>query len=223
MTPAASRWMAVGGLLGLSIAAIGAMHTGAGRQLLARLGVPCPVDQVDAAQVTRLREAGLRDARGLGTAPARPALGMVLGRTTREDVRAWQAAHRAECVELVRGATYLRCRGVAADAFGVAGPPVSEAWFSFGPDGRLAGVDLYRRGLDDPGAVQAWSDAQARLARALGTPTRAFGDASPRVLHASALQTARLEYRYRDYLAVVTAVNLPHAGLAVREQYIDAR
>jgi hypothetical protein len=84
------------------------------------------------------------------------------------------------------------------------------------------GVDVYRRGLDDDGAATAWSDAAHRLRAALGEPSRSFGDATPAVLRASALQTARIEYRYREYVASVTAANLPHAGLAVREQYLSA-
>lgn len=209
--------------LAVAFAAVGALHTPAGRQLMQRLGVPCPVDRASADQVTALRETGLRDLRGRVPAPAMTALGVELGRTTVEDVRAWQQRHAAACDAITRGYAYLRCRGVAADALGAAGPPVSELWFSFGPDGRLVGVDLYRRGLADAGEAQAWADARERLERTLGSPAQALGDASPQVLRASALRTARIEYRYADLVATLTAANLPHAGLAVREQYLVAR
>jgi len=36
------------------------------------------------------------------------------------------------------------------------------------------------------------------------------------------LRTARLQYRFTDYLATVTAMNLP-GGVALREQYQSAR
>jgi hypothetical protein len=210
--------VAAGALLA-GIAGIGTLHTAGGRQLMARLGVPCPVDRVSATQVTQVRQVGLRALRGVEPAPAKQVLGMTLGQTSEADVLQWQARAGAACVPVQRGYSFLRCRGVPASALGAKGPAVSELWFSFSPAGRLIGVDLYRRGLDDAGSAQAWSDARQRMFRALGAPARVTGDASPAVLRASALQTARIEYRFTDYLVALTAVNLPHAGLAVREQY----
>lgn len=207
----------------LCVAAIGALHTSAGRRAMVQLGIPCPVDKVSAQQVVQVRSEGLRQLRGDAPAPARPALGMQLGSFTQQDVRAWQQREGVACDAITRGFAYLRCRGVASAALGVAGPPMSEVWFSFDASGRLVGVDAYRRGLDDSGAEVAWSDAQSRLAQALGKPLQAFGDASPAALRAGALQTARIRYRYSDYIATVTAANLPHAGLAVREQYVLAQ
>lgn len=203
----------------VGVVGIGALHTAGGRQLMARLGVPCPVDRVSAAEVIQVRQVGLRALRGAEPAPAKQALGMTLGRTSEGDVLQWQASAGADCVPVQRGYSFLRCRGVPASAVGAAGPPVSELWFSFSPAGTLIGVDLYRRGLDDAGSERAWSDARQRMFRVLGAPARVTGDPSPTVLRASALQTARIEYRYTDYVAALTAVNLPHAGLAVREQY----
>jgi hypothetical protein len=205
------------------MAAIGVLHTPGGRRAMAQLGIPCPVDKVTAQQVTAARHAGLRRLRGDRPAPARPALGMGLGRFTAADVQQWQRREGVHCDAITRGFTYLRCRGVAAQALGVAGPAISEVWFSFDAQGRLVGVDSYRRGLDDGGAKLAWSDAESRLERVLGAPSSKLGEASPAVLRASPLQTARVEFRYRDYVAVLTAVNLPHAGLAVREQYMLAQ
>lgn len=214
---------AAAGLCLLSVAAIGALHTAGGRRAMARLGIPCPVDNVTAEQVADARSTGLRSVRGDREAPARPALGMALGRSTEKDVQAWRVRTGASCDAITRGFTYLRCRGVPAQALGVVGPAISEVWFSFDAGGHLVGVDSYRRGLDDQGAERAWSNAQDRLRKDLGSPSSARGDASPATLRASALQTARIEYRYRDYLAIVTAANLPHAGLAVREQYMLAQ
>lgn len=213
---------ALGALL-LCAGVIGALHTAAGRRVMMLVGVPCPVNTVSAEQVAQARSAGLRQMRGEGRAPTRPALGMQLGRFTEQDVRAWQGRENVACDAVVHGYTYLRCRGVPAQSLGVDGPAISELWFSFDGTGRLIGVDSYRRGLDDPGAELAWSSARSRLERELGPPSKAQGEASPATLRASALQTARIEYRYRDYLATLTAVNLPHAGLAVREQYMLAQ
>lgn len=210
---------ALGGFLVVGLGAIAALHTKGGRQLMVRLGVPCPVDKVTAAQVTQLQQTGLKGLRGAEPAPAKQALGLTLGQTTEADVKQWQRASGASCESLIRGYAFVRCRGVPAALLGAQGPAVSELWFSFSPSGKLIGVDLYRRGLDDEGTVQAWADARTRMTHSLGTAGRVTGDASPSILRASALQTARVEYRFSDYLVALTAVNLPHAGLAVREQY----
>jgi hypothetical protein len=69
----------------------------------------------------------------------------------------------------------------------------------------------------------AWSDAAGRLRTALGAPSLVLGDPSPDVLAAAPIGTARVQYRYADYVATVTAAHLPQTGLSVREQYLSAR
>ena len=203
-------------------AAMGWLHTPAARPWLKRLGLPCPAGSATEAQVTEIRELGLAQTRGTTAAPARPALGMLLDRWTESDANAWAVKQGAACELIVRGYRFLRCRNLAAAAVGEEGAPVSELWLSFGPKGTLVAVDVYRRGLDGPTAAAAFHHAADRLRAQLGVPTVAFGDASPEVMTASALQTARVQYRYTDYLATVTAANLQYAGLAVREQYVSA-
>lgn len=217
--PRYMAWAAAGLLL---LGSIGWLHTPQGMAVLRAAGVPCPVSRAAAADVMAVRELGLARIRAAAATPDRGALGFALESTTRAQAVAWAAARGVACVPIEKGLQFLRCRGVDARALGVAGPPVSELWLAFRPGGRLIGVDAYRRGLDDAGAADAWSDAARRLRRELGPPSSASGDADPRVLRASALQTARIEYRFRDSAATLTAVNLPHAGLAVREQYVSA-
>jgi hypothetical protein len=212
---------AAGGLLALT-GAVGWMHTPQGMAALRAAGVPCRASRASAADVMAVREIGLAQIRSGQAAPARAALGFALETTTRPQALAWAAGHGLACDRIDKGLRFLRCRGVDARSLGITGPPVSELWLAFRADGRLVSVDVYRRGLDDAGASEAWADAARRLRGELGAPSRAAGDASPRVLRASALQTARLEYRYRDFAATLTAANLPHAGLAVREQYLSA-
>lgn len=204
------------------VGAMGWMHTPQGIAVLRAAGLPCPASRATASDVMTIREQGLARIRSDDAAPLRPALRFALESTTREQALAWAAEHRLPCEPVNKGLQYLRCRGFDAGALGVAGPPVSEMWLAFRPDGRLLGVDVYWRGLDDDSEATAWSDAEHRLRAALGAPSRATGDATPAVLRASALQTARIEYRYRDYAATLTAANLPYGGLAVREQYLSA-
>jgi hypothetical protein len=219
----ARAWGIAGAALLLVLGAGGAMHTRAGLRALAALGVPCPVDRVSAAQVDHVRRAGLAGLRGDHPAPARPAVaGLRLDATTEDEARALLARSHAACEAQERGYRHLRCRGVDAAALGLAGPPVSELWLSFGPAGRLVAVDVYRRGMRPDDVRTVWSDAAGRLRAALGAPGLAVGDPAPDVLMASAIQTARVQYRYADYVATVTAAHLPQTGLSVREQYLSA-
>ena len=203
---------------------IGWMHTKSARPILAALGVHCPVDDVSTAQVDALRTRGLAGMRGSAAAPVRPAAtGLALDQTTEADVQAWAKTSGGTCETVVHGYRFLRCRGVDAKALGVAGPAVSELWLSFGTSGKLIGVDIYRRGLDAAGEVAAWSGATGKLQSQLGKPPVAFGDPSPSALMASTYLTARVQYKYTDYIATVTAANLPDVGLSVREQYLSAK
>ena len=210
--------------LTVAVGLVGAMHLKSARPVLAMLGVPCPVDSTTAEQVNALRASGLAHLRTSQPAPARPLPGgFVLEGTTAAEAVRWAHENGVACDAVTHGYNYLRCRGVDARKLGLAGPPVSELWLSFGPHGHLVGVDIYRRGMNANDTTAAWNGAAHTLRNALGTPTATTGDASPEVLSQSPLQTARLQYRFSDYLAIVTASNLPYAGLAVREQYMSSR
>ncbi|MDF1928763.1 hypothetical protein PXH78_33465, partial [Mycolicibacterium smegmatis] len=90
-------------------------------------------------------------------APARPVPGgFVLDATTPEEARQWAHENRIACEDVKHGYSYLRCRGVEANKLGLAGPPVSELWLSFGPNGHLIGVDVYRRGMSANDTTAAW-------------------------------------------------------------------
>ena len=217
-------WIASGAAALLVLGAGGAMHTRAGLRALAALGVPCPVQTVTAEQVGATRAAAVAAVRGTAPAPARPSIaGLALDTTTEDEARALLARAHARCEEQVRGYRYLRCRGVDAGALALAGPPVSELWLSFGPAGRLIAVDVYRRGMQPDDVRTVWLDAAGRLRSALGSPSLEVGDPAPEVLTSAVVQTARVQYRYADYVATVTAAHLPQTGLSVREQYLSAR
>ena len=213
-----------GAVVGLSVAtvAIAWMHTSAGRVLLAKLGVPCPVNQVDARRVLAARDYALASARGTVSAPERPALGMRLDVSTESEVAAWAARSGTRCDAITRGYHYLRCRGVPAATLGLVGPPVSEIWFSFAPNQRLNAINLYRRDMTPQEAQQSWQYATGSLRAALGAPTQLVGDPSLAAVLSRPVDVARVRYVYADYLATVTASHTPTGGLAVREQYLSA-
>jgi hypothetical protein len=206
-----------------ALGAIGWMHTPSGLRMLAALGVPCPINTVPIERVVALRQYGVAPLKALAPAPARPTPGgLVLDRTTEAEAGALLAHAHGHCEAQVRGYHYLRCRGIDASALALSGPPVSELWLSFNGAGRLIGIDIYRRGMQDDDVRSVWSSAAGRLQSVLGKPSVAFGDPSPQVLAATPIQTARVQYRYADYVATVTASHLPQSGLSVREQYMSS-
>jgi len=140
----------------VSVAAIGRMHTSQGRHLLVKLGVQCPVDTVDSNVVLSMRNHAISRERGSTAAPDRPALGLQLDRSTEPEVVEKMARDNVRCDEISRDFRYLRCRGVPAQLLRTNGPPVSEIWFSFGPDGTLMAINLYRRDMTKPEASQSW-------------------------------------------------------------------
>jgi hypothetical protein len=215
---------ATGAVLGLVVltAAVGWMHTHAGRALLARLGVPCPVAQVPLKQVASIRESRIVRYRGSVAAPSRPALGLQLDASSEADVSAWAARTHSACTAIIRGYRFLRCRGVTASALGLSGPAISELWFSFGPRDALIAVNLYRRYMSAPETQQSWHSAVQHLQQQLGAPTQSTGDLTLASLLSRPLAVARVAYTYTDYIATVTASRTPYGGLAVREQYMSA-
>lgn len=208
--------------LGLATAAIGMMHTAAGRHVLARLGVPCPVNQVDAQLVQAVRSEALVRARGEQRAADRPALNLRLDVTTFAELGTWAMRTHAHCDAINRGYRHLRCRGVPADSLGIVGPAISEIWFSFAHDDTLTAINLYRRGMTEQQTLQSWQVATQRLRERLGAPTQSTGDLTLAGLATTPIAVARVRYTYRDYMASITASHLPGSGLAVREQYMSA-
>ena len=63
----------------------------------------------------------------------------------------------------------------------------------------------------------------ARLEEDLGAPSSAAGELSGTYLSSGDMHTSALAYRYKDYMADVSATKIPQAGVAVREHYMSAR
>lgn len=207
----------------MSVAAIGWMHTSQGREVLAKLGIACPVNSIDPHVVLAIQQNAISRERGATAAPERPAFGLLLDRSTEAQVADKMSHENVHCDELSRGLRYLRCRGVPAQLLGTNGPPVSEIWFSFGPAHTLMAINLYRRDMTETEARQSWKIAVENLRHALGFPTSTSGDTTLTSLMEKPVAVARVNYAYSDYVATVTASHMPYGGLAVREQYMSAR
>jgi hypothetical protein len=219
------RWLAVlGALLGAAACFVTLLHLRAARPWLSRLGVRCPVERVSATQVDLLRRTALDSLRGTAPAPARPALGLRLLETRQAEVLEWASRQGLRCAAFVRGMSYVSCQDVPAEALGRfgSGAPVADLSAAFDSRGVLVGVDTLRRGLSAEQAAALGTTITSRLGGDLGAPTEEAGEWSASYLGGGALHTAFVRYRFRDYLAAVTATHLPGSGVILREQYLSA-
>ncbi|HVZ72828.1 MAG TPA: hypothetical protein VHJ20_10680 [Polyangia bacterium] len=208
----------------LLVAFVGFLHTKAGRPILAALGVGCPAMRVSPSEVEALRQRALTQLRGARPAAARPALGLALDGSTEADVTSWTQVRGLRCEAGAKPTRHLTCRDVPAAALPPTDStaPVDELSFTFFANGRLLGVETLRRHLTGDEAARAFGAITGALDGAVGAPTERAGTATGEYLGGGASHTAFARYRYADYLATVTAMNLS-GRVALREQYQSAR
>jgi len=202
---------------------VGLLHAPVGRPLMGRLGMSCPARGVSPAAAEALRQRGVGALRGTAPAPARPALGLSLDRTRVVDVRAWASARGVACEARQRPSSVVTCTNVPLTAVwpGRIAGTIDELAFAFAPDGRLVAVDSLRRGLSGAAASRLFDELARELAAVLGPDGERVGDSTAAYLDEAPMRTARLRYRFSDYLATVTAMNLD-GRVALREQYQSA-
>ena len=208
------------GLVGL----IAFLHTPYGRPLMRRLGAACPAASVAPGEVEAVRLRAVAVLRTEVPSPARPAVGQTLDVSRAADVTAWAHTHRLACVESARPSHAIRCEGegsMGERARDPHVPPVDQIVFAFAPDGRLVSVDRLRSRLTAAEASRLFGQTADDLAAALG-PGRVAGDATADYLASGSMHVARLAYRFSDYLATVTAMNIS-GRVVMHEQYESAR
>ena len=203
--------LAAAGTLACATLLIGVLHMPWARSLLQRVG-GCPAGRATPRQVEAAQRAAMRRLVGASPAPARPALGFDLGRTTLAEVQAWARSRSLSC-ESARDGAFLRCRDVPAPALAGASGDYDDVSFGFRlADHRLVAVTALRADLSPEEASERASAAASALERRLGPPTARSAGTSGFFL----------QYRYADYLAGVTAMHLRSQGHAVRESYSGA-
>jgi hypothetical protein len=213
------KWtIGLGGTLAAATLVIGILHMPAARPLLALIGA-CPVGRASAGEIEDARRIALRSLRGDTRAPARPALAFELERTTLDDVRGWARARGIAC-DLTRESTLLVCSRVPGDAFRSDAPQsIDEVAFVFRlRDRRLVNVTTLTTGVAPNGAAHSFAAIAGALASVLGTP-------EARRVPAQQWDGTRpvfIRYRYADYIADVSAMQLPGRGIVMREQYMSA-
>jgi hypothetical protein len=211
--------------LAVAFAAIGVAHAPFARPLLMRLG-GCPMAgaKMTPKESENARHLALGIERGATPAPARPALGFLLDRTTAADVHAWAKRTAVDCDDLRVG--LLRCSHVPAVALGLPAnePDVDDLTLELDGQGRLVNMTAMRSHLTATDASRAAHAVLDSLATQLGPAGTAVGDFGQARLSArGAVSISTVAYRYSDYVADVTAMNAPSGGPSVREHYMSAR
>jgi hypothetical protein len=171
------------------------------------------------ADIEAARRSSVRSQRGSEPAAARPALGFALDRMTASDVKAWAEQKHVSCQDIRAG--LVRCTDVPVLAVGGSGPVMDRLDLGFSlSSGRLVNISAWRMGLTGSAAARQREAVAVSLREQLGSPTRAAGSRSAAYLAAGPLHTAIVEYRFKDYIADVSATNIPGRGLALREHYM---
>ena len=210
------------------VALMGFAHTKAGRPLLALMGRhgvmkgKCPLGY-DVAQTPEQKEAARQRFaavhHGDTRAVARPALGFVLDRTTRDDVLAWAKAHAVSCTIPKSGAD-LDCSNVPDALLPDAdrGAFVRNLWLYFGEKDTLISVIAVRRDKSAEAISRTFGNVSVDLSKEAGPPATVDGDASASRLSSGLLQQASIEYRFRNYYALARATNMGD-GYVLTEEY----
>jgi hypothetical protein len=131
-------------------------------------------------------------------------------------VRAWARSARVGCEDA--RADLVTCAHVPAAA-----GTIDELALAFDAQGRLVNVTTLRTHMGATAAAAAAHAIAVSLGRELGPPTTSGGAFDgAHLAEPGVAGLASISYRFSDYVADVTAMNLPHSGSSVREHYMSA-
>lgn len=187
----------------------------------------CPVTRGSPEQIDRGREIAAASIRSStsAVAPARPALVFTLDQSRRQDIDAWAARSNVRCSNISGNENLRRCVQVPAAALGQDPtlPALEEITFELRASGELVNVQTMRRGLTADEAVRTAQTLEQSLATTVGAPSTTGGEPTARHLGHGFMMTYVAEHTFVDYRATVTATNMAHTGMMVREEYLSTR
>jgi hypothetical protein len=201
------------GLTGL----IGVLHMPFGRSLLMKLG-GCPIVRISPEQLEQVQNAAVTrgTADATGNAPARPALGFVLEKTTIDEVHAWIDSKGLKCNDDL-GDTLIMCPNVPAATVGQQGPDLSSLEFGFRASTKvLRVVSTFRNKMSREQTLALMHDRDGELTRQLGAP-KELGHPD---LQAPASNAYLVTYNFKDYEAKEQAAEIS-SGFTLAEHYIS--
>jgi hypothetical protein len=221
----------VGCAIAVMIGAIGVLHMPIARPLLMKIG-GCPVGKASAADVDLIRKQSVNAMRGTAesVAPSRPALGFALEGTTVTDVQTWASMNQVSCSDQREGMLVV-CKDVPARLLNgrSANEVIDEVSFAFRPgDQKLVNVTAMSYGVAPNDAAARVSHITENLDADLGAPTSRDGEMSAERLSKGGYTTSMASYRFRDYVAEVSATSFDGStdnktvGVVLREHYVSA-
>ena len=206
------------GIVATTVGLVGVLHMPFARNLLMDIG-GCPVGHASLAELEPAIKAAQQAQRGTDAAPARPALGFTLDKTTRADAVAWAERAHVSCKDQREGLFF--CYDVPAAAVGLdeADGPVSEVHFGFNTKGVL--FDLATMRMNS--SAKPATDIASHLATQLSAPPQKINGSfdEAKLSKAGPMTISTLSYHYKDYIAELTAMRLNEPGLVVREHYVS--
>jgi len=214
-------------LLLLAFGLIGFAHTKAGRPLLGWLrgapGCPLSLDSGDPKAVEAFRVKQLELHTGTLSTRSNRALAFELGRTRRAQVYQWAAENTGRCRSL-RDNSVLQCNGPLIGNSrnppeSNISPAIDDIHLQFDERGVLVAVDLYRVEASAEASLALVKLRSRELDQAVGPRTETSGEETSRYLAAGLLHRISVGYRYRQYVAEISATNFGERGIRVREQY----
>ena len=208
---------------------VGVLHMPFAAPLLRKISPAslCPITRGTPAQIDRAHAvagAAIR-ASARTSAPARPALGFELDKSTRADLDAWAARHGVSCENIGGNANLRRCSDVPAAAVGEPEGlgALEEVSFELRSSGELVDVETLRRQLTPAQGAETAAQLERSVASTVGDPTHTGGVATAPHLGHGFLSSYVAEHTYSDYRATVSATNMGKNGVMVREQYLSVR
>jgi hypothetical protein len=199
-------------------AAIGALHLPALRPLLALVAktAGCPVDLKggDPVALERFRVEQLKQRVGDTEARSAPALGFELGVSTRADVLAWLGSEADRCESVAQGSA-LTCEAVKPPGE----PGIDSLYVRFDAGSKLVALDLFRAGDSAHGALAHFARVDRTLGELVGPRTDTRGELHAQYLAAGRYRRVASEFRYKSYVASLSAMNFGSRGVRVRETY----
>jgi hypothetical protein len=187
---------------------------------MARGGCPFGYDKpMDPAGRERAQLIFASTHHGERRAANRPALGFVLGQTTRAQIMS-QMLRRGITCRSGHGLSDLTCNAVPSAALDGGAPqaPARNLWLTFGTRQQLLSVIALSREAQPEPISAAFRRTRELLDREAGPVAQTHGNSEPRALSGGLLHQASAEFRFSDYYALARATNLG-GGFLLTEEY----
>lgn len=213
-------WRGIGSVLYLLLLIFlffGYLHTPPGRswawgqKLLSRVGYSCPDD---------FRYKPLQEIKGVRASPTKSIWGLTLNQTSEYQLIQWVQRRKINCDKRRIGYSYIKCPNVPLKKLGF---PIEnsrgELNFVFDSRSKLIFVGLLHRKLQSEKALEILNTLSEDLNKRLGKPSRAPASMSLADLD-SEKNSVSYEYRFKDYVARITATKVSSAGIILYEQHV---